>query len=126
MAKVEKNPKIVALLASAQDETQVASKICAVVDQITVILLSENLAYYMQIPCRKVGVHPKNRDGYGVSGINSQHIGLHIFKLGFSWKACKDATCFEDGPEKEIELAKNDDLLRVQCCRSHGDLNFGL
>ena len=73
------------------------------------LLLKHGLAHYAHIPPEFVGVHPKNRSKHGVSGSDSQHHGVDILLVGWSWKKASDAVCFElgDGSRASEAIASN-------------------
>ena len=92
MATVD--PSISALVAAA---SKVDSKVVSVVDQVLERLESQNLAYRMRTPPKKVGVHPATRGGYGVSAVEVHALGSDIVHMGWSPAATANAVCIEDG-----------------------------
>ena len=94
------NSVIKSLIASV--DVGEATKAVSIVDRILDMLLSMNLAYRMSIPPSLVGVHPDNRDGYGVSPVEVHALGADIVHWGWSWAACAHAVCFEDSADKKI------------------------
>ena len=77
--------EIESLIAAAQSP---GGKIVSCVDSILELLLAENLAYRMLLPPATVGIHPANRDGYGVSATEVRVLGAEIVVMGWSWEAC--------------------------------------
>ena len=87
------NPKIVSLIDAAQRE---GGKIVSAVDAILALLKSDSLAYHMPaIHPTMVGIHPANRDGYGVSATEVHALGAEITAMGWSWSACAHAVNIE-------------------------------
>ena len=91
------NPLIVKLLAQTDDH-----KIAATIDEVLKKLEEDGLAYRLSIPPKLVGVHPCNRDGYGISATEVHSLGSDIVGMGWSWKACAQAVCIEDDPQSTI------------------------
>ena len=91
------NPLIVELLAQTDDH-----KIVATIDEVLKKLEEDGLAYRLSIPPKLVGVHPCNRDGYGISATEVHSLGSDIVGMGWSWKACAQAVCIEDDPQSTI------------------------
>ena len=94
------NPTIVGLLAKVDNSDR--TKIVSTVDTILDILEKENFAYRKQIHPSAIGVHPCNRNGYGISPIEVHALGETIVKLGWSWNACSHAVCIEDDAKSTI------------------------
>ena len=55
---------------------QAEDRIVSTVDEILRELEQQCLAYRLSIPPRLMGVHPCNRDGYGISATGSARLGL--------------------------------------------------
>ena len=93
MSSIQVDPEIVRMLA----ETDAGNRgnVVATVDDIMGRLESSGLAYLVQIPPSLVGVHPMNRNGYGLSPIEVHALGADITKLGWSWVACSHDVCIE-------------------------------
>ena len=87
------NDRITSLLATASSD---GGRIVSTVNTIIDILMAQQLAYTMHIPPPKVGIHPCNRDGYGVSATEVHALGGEIVSMGWSWQACSHAVCLED------------------------------
>ena len=49
------------------------------------LLAQVNLTYKAQLLPRQVGVHPQNRNGYGLNSDNVHALGQDIIRMGFSW-----------------------------------------
>ena len=79
------------------------AKLVTVVDQILSLLADNDLSYRMKIPPQQLGTHPKNRNGYGVSGPEVHQLGWDIFSVGFSASATSHAVCIEDNQHRAIE-----------------------
>ena len=45
-----------------------------------------------------VGVDPSNRNGEGVNALEVNLLASDIFEVGWSWDACRHATCIEEKP----------------------------
>ena len=90
--------EIVRLLAETDSGSR--GTVVATVDKILGKLEKAGLAYRMRIPPSLVGVHPINRNGYGLSPVEVHALGSDIVKLGWSWQACAHAVCVED--EKSV------------------------
>ena len=45
-----------------------------------------------------VGVDPSNRNGEGVNALDVNLLASDIFEVGWSWDACRHATCIEEKP----------------------------
>ena len=95
------NPAILRLLREA-DQT----KLVKTVDDVMKHLVEDDLVYKCRIPSDLVGVHPSNRDGYGVSEEAVHSLGGDIVLLGFSMSATASAVCIEDGDGKVAEFTK--------------------
>ena len=51
------------------------------------VLVEQKLALMAaQLPCDQVGVHPENRNRFGVGGTEAQKHGKDVLTEGFSWK----------------------------------------
>ena len=85
------------------DANKNRSKLVSSVDQIDVKLLQSGLAYKMQLLPEMVGVHPANRDGYGVHDGTVHALGADIVRTGWSWAACAHACGMEDCSSAAIE-----------------------
>ena len=57
------------------------------------------VSYIASGPPTFVGVHPANRDEYGVSGTEVADIGLGVVSMGFSFSACGAAASFEESAD---------------------------
>lgn len=53
--------------------------------QALAVLLENDMAHVAKINPRQVGVHPDNRDGYGVNQADVHELGSEIFRMGWSW-----------------------------------------
>ena len=71
-------------------------KLVATVNCIDQKLLEAGLAYKMQLCPEFVGVHPSNRNGYGLHDCSVQDLGAQICANGFSWAATAHACAMED------------------------------
>ena len=79
-------------------------KVVSNVDKILAELESTHLAYRSHLCPPRVGIHPINRDGYGVSEPEVHALGSEIVAMGWSWNAASHAVCMEDGPNQEISM----------------------
>lgn len=104
-AAATRNSAIAKLLAEATGCSNDASghgQIVSKLDIILGMLIEDGLARYQQIPPKVVGVHPRNRYGYGVSAAQSHRLGAQIVGMGWSWAACSLAICIADGVRRQI------------------------
>lgn len=72
------------------------ARLVSVVDEVLASLEKSGLAYRLRIPPKLVGVHPANRNGYGVSAIEVHALGAEIVKMGWSPVVTRHAVCVED------------------------------
>ena len=94
-------PEIVAKMKSLVDRGLHADqgKLMAVKDELRDLLLKHDLAEYRRVPPLRMGVHPANRDGQGISDKRAHALMAKIQSTGFSWTACADnAVAFETNP----------------------------
>ena len=77
-------------------------KLCTTVETILQRCLEQNQAYRAQIQPGHVGIHPRNRDGGGVSWPHCHKLGNDLVTLGFLWEECRHAVCVEDDDKKTI------------------------
>ena len=77
-------------------------KLCTTVETILQRLLEQNQAYKRQIYPAEVGIHPRNRDGGGVSWSHVHTLGSNLATLGFVWEECSHAVCVEDDSQMTI------------------------
>ena len=70
------------------------------------------LLYKRPLPPDQVGVHRKNRDGAMVSGREANKIWDDVDRVGVSPDLFKDATSFEEPPNRENEIQF---LKRCEC-----------
>ena len=73
------NPKVLSLLAEASGD---GGRIVSAVDSVLEQLVRDNVAYKMRVPPAMVGIHPCNRDGYGVSESEVHSLGASIIDMG--------------------------------------------
>ena len=93
------DPEIESLIAQAgADDCRIVSIVDSIIDK----LQKSNLAYRMAIPPQMVGIHPVNRDGYGLSEPEVHALGSEIVATGWSWQACSHAVCIEDDATGKI------------------------
>ena len=96
-----KNPKIVSILESVnyrkgKISNQEKSAIVGALDEVLKLLDGDGFLSKLQIPPKKVGVHPKNRYGFGVHANNVHRLGAQIVAMGWSWAACALVMCGRD------------------------------
>ena len=72
------------------------SKLVSIVDEALERLVKDSLAWRVRLPPKLVGVHPKNRGGWGVSGGNVHKLGSKVVEIGWSPSATEHAVCVED------------------------------
>jgi hypothetical protein len=72
------------------------SKLASSIEWVLTVLEREGLAYRVRLSPKVVGVHPKNRGGWGVSPSGSQALGDKITAMGFVVKETWHAVCIED------------------------------
>ena len=78
--------------------------IVGVVDRILDKLEKMGWAYRVNLQPRQVGVHPSNRDGYGLNAEDVHALGRDILAMGWSWNEVQKAVCMEQSPTaKDIE-----------------------
>jgi len=100
---------IEALIASVDEKD---ARLVSVVEDILQRLQEQKLAHTMRLPPKLVGVHPCNRNGYGVSPIEVHALGRDITDMGWSPSACAHAVAVEDDAQNTIakfsaNLARN-------------------
>ena len=93
-----KNPKIVDILESVSFRkgklsNHEKSAIVGALDEVLKLLEGDGFLSKLQIPPKRVGVHPKNRYGFGVHANNVHRLGARIVAMGWSWVACALAIC---------------------------------
>ena len=90
------------IVALIEEATRNRTKLVSLVDEIDAKFRESGYAYKMQLPPEMVGIHPGNRDGYGLHADSVQALGVDIVKAGFSWAATSHACGMEDA-DAEIE-----------------------
>jgi hypothetical protein len=102
------NAKVAGLLKSHQDGTGIVSA-CK---QLLAMLVDAKVLYKLTIPSLLVGVHPTNRDGYGVNAMDVHTLMDDIFSIG--WDSAKvSALCVEVGSQDEQAIKQfNQKLVR--------------
>ena len=98
------DPRVLSLIEQAKDGTRIVS----IVDTIITLLEEQHLVYRVSLPPPLVGIHPANRDGYGVSVAEVHELGAELVDLGFSWLACAHATAEEDDEQGSFEKFSSD------------------
>ena len=93
------DPEIVAKIAAL---TKQDARLVSGVDEILRIFEDRKLAHRMRLPPKMVGVHPANRNGYGVSSTEVHSIGAQIVDMGWLSSATAHAICIEDGADRKI------------------------
>jgi hypothetical protein len=84
------NAKVASILKSCEDGVGIVSA-CK---QLISVLMEEKVAYRLTIPPLLVGVHPTNRDGYGINAVDVHTLMDDIFSIG--WDMAKvSALCVE-------------------------------
>jgi hypothetical protein len=95
MSRITVNPRVVDLLKRTDGDTE-ESMIVAYHEEIQQIGIKEGWIKSMTIDCLRVGIHKKNRGGWGVMHSDCIDIGEGIDDNGFVRSAMVDASCFED------------------------------
>ena len=129
MSKAELESEVSELIKSAQAAAE-HSKIVQVWDRILKLLILLHYAYVQVIHCSLVGVHPKNRNGVGVTPSDVHDLMGGVADDGWSWNFVVGATCFErprPGEADEydtfnVDLVENSDGLLAPVIR--GVLKF--
>jgi len=102
LARFKPNDRIQQIL----EETETCEdKIWSLAEEVIELGKADGLWYRLQIHPKRVGVHRHNRGGWMCCGVDALDTGVGIDSIGFSWKACEDAQCFEDSPEHINEQA---------------------
>ena len=78
------------------DEKRVGLAQCA--DRIEEALEAKGLMRSMTLHPSMVGVDPSNRNGGGVNALEVNLLASDICEVGWSWDACRHATCIEEKP----------------------------
>jgi hypothetical protein len=100
------NAKLASLLKSCEHGTGIV----AGCKQLISFLLEERVAYRLTVPSLLVGVHPTNRDGYGVNPHDMHDLMDDIFSLG--WDTSKvSALCVELDPTDKSICGFNEQLV---------------
>ena len=98
------DPVIVEMLQGAD---KADGRVVSTVDEILGRLVATGQARKMRIPPRLVGVHPKNRNGCGVSAVEVHaHWGKIVF-MGYTTVG-QNPVCIEDDDSKSIALFTNE------------------
>lgn len=106
-AVAPKNPKIVSILEAmsfrkGKISNQEKSAIVGALDEVLKLLEADGFLSKLQIPPKKVGVHPRNRYGFGVHANNVHRLGAQIVAMGWSWAACAMAICVGETSRRSI------------------------
>jgi hypothetical protein len=88
------------------------SRIVSDYAEIVAMGVKYNLLYKRTLRPNEVGVHRKNRDGAMVSGRETNKIWDDVDRVGVSPDLFKDATSFEEPPNRENEIQF---LKRCEC-----------
>ena len=115
MARLVENMRVTELLNSVTDGDSKA-RLLAIIEEIKTIAVQEGWCYRRRIPVLSVGVHKKNRGGYGVTGLGAIEVCKTIDLMGFCEVMMDDASCLEDdifhsNEVFTIELSKHDEIL---------------
>ena len=103
----EAQQKLALLIERAEKDTMLASTktICAVMKQ-------HGLLYEVKVHSKYVGVHPLNRDGYGVSANAVQALITNVAHIGWDWGAVKALAVEVDETNSEAVHKFNQDLVQ--------------
>ena len=77
------NPQVIAYLASKLQESQEGDKMVRVVQDVLAFLRQHHLLTQMRLPPQYVGVHPSNRDGYGLNALDVHDLIDSVVDVGF-------------------------------------------
>ena len=94
-------------------EGDASGRLVAAWEQVSKILMDNDLAVLMTIPPEQVRIHPGNRAGEGVNPEKAHKVGARIARLGFSKVRAAGATCFEApaDPKKHEAYDKANDRI---------------
>ena len=67
-------------------------------EKVLALLTKVKMTYKAQLLPSQVGVHPDNRDGYGLNSEDVHGLGQDIFTMGWSWGQVASAICIEESP----------------------------
>ena len=71
-------------------------------EKVLALLSSVKMTYEAQLLPRQVGVHPDNRDGYGLNSEDVHGLGQDIFRMGWAWDQVAGAICVEEAPNSKV------------------------
>ena len=111
------NPKIVALIEEGQLDKE-GTQILRIYNDIKRIAGEDKLWYMRQMPVKSVGAHRKNRGGLMCGGKDCIGVLETVDAVGYDPDVHRDATAFEEGPQRLneaafVKLTEQDDLLRT-------------
>ena len=75
------------------------AKAATLLEEANSMLRSLGCLYRMAFPPKRVGIHPANRDAYGVSATEVLDLGLGSASIGFSFPACAAAAALTHLPD---------------------------
>ena len=99
LSKVQADKEILVLLDGLTGDN---AKVVSVVEEVLKKLESQKLVYRARIHPRRVGVHPANRGGWGISVVEVHALGGEIIEMGWSMQATAHAVCVEDNASGDI------------------------
>ena len=106
MAKLSRaNPKIQTFLQEASfliANRSSKAQIVSILEGVLELLKEDGMVSYLQIHPKKVGVHPRNRYGFGIQVNNVHRLGARIVSMGWSWEACSLAIAMRAGATSKI------------------------
>ena len=92
------------LICKARDDALVPN-----IKKILKLLEKEHIAYKIRIKPEHVGVHAKNRDGYGINVVDIHELIVDIFHVGWDWDEVR-AVCSDKDPMDEESILINKKL----------------
>ena len=99
---VSKYPDLAEKITNTVDKEE--SRIVSDYAEIVAMGFKHNLIYKRNLRPNQVGVHRKNRDGAMVSGREAAQIWDDVDRVGVAPDLFRDATAFEEPPNKENEI----------------------
>ena len=71
-------------------------------EKVLTLLKGIGMTYRATLLPRQVGVHPDNRDGYGLNSEDVHGLGQDILRMGWSWEQVEGAICVEEAPGSTV------------------------
>ena len=99
---VAMDPKVKALVASVIKDAE-SGPLLAGVNKVFNVLRQHGLLRQQRLEPQLLGVHPMNRDGYGISGPDTHSLLNSIFSLGFDHTQV-NGVCVEVDPSSDTDI----------------------